>query len=451
MAAPKETLELEVEGGTVVVTSPSRVYFPKAGYTKLDVVRYYAAVAPGALLGVKDRPMALKRYVKGIGAKPFFQKRAPKNLPDYVDTVRLEYPSGGVADEIVVRNPAALLYVANLGCLDLNPHPVRDDDLEHPDELRVDLDPVRGVPWSDVREVALVVQSVLEDVGLVGWAKTSGSRGIHINARIQRRWTFAEARRAALAIAREVEQRAPAIATAKWWKEERHGVFIDYNQMAKDRTVASAYSIRALPDARVSAPIHWHEVPVCEAEDFTIRTMVDRYRILGDVGAGIDRGPAGSLEGLLELSARHEAEGLGGEAPFPPNYAKQPGEPMRVQPSKAKANRGPAVPLVIVANHPDLAPAMEGLERWKARHPDVVPHLHDDDILVDSMRGRSSTWTRVRVRLSGVPEGLRPAPATPDPDVDPTRDERARWARMRAQAKEATPEGAASEVDSSEE
>ena len=354
--------------------------------------------------------MALKRFVKGIGAKPFFQKRAPKNLPPYAATATLSFPSGRTADEIVVRNAATLVWVIQLGCVDLNPHPVRADDLDHPDELRIDLDPVRGVPWSQVRDVALVVREVLTDFGLVGWPKTSGSRGIHVNVRIQRRWTFPEVRRAAIAVAREVERRAPTLATARWWKEERHGVFIDYNQNAKDRTTASAYSVRPLPDARVSTPLTWDELPLCDPADFTLATVPARFAALGDLGAGIDDGEPGSLEALLELWARQEADGDTVEAP--------------------------RVPTVTIANHPELAPAMEGLERWRARHPEVVPYLEEADLLVDSMRGRSSTWTRIRVRLSNVPPELRPPQETPDPDADPTREARARWAEMRRQPPE---------------
>jgi len=325
---------LEVDGFEVAISNPGKVFFEQAGITKLDLVRYYLAVANGALRGVRDRPMALKRFVNGAAGEAFFQKRAPASLPPYVRTVELSFPSGRTADEVVVSNGAALAWVVNLGCIDLNPHPVRDDDLAHPDELRVDLDPGPGVPWSAVREVALVVRDVLVDHRLTGWPKTSGSRGIHVYARIERRWGFGEVRRAALALAREVERRAPQLATSKWWKEERHGVFLDYNQNAKDRTVASAYSVRPVPDARVSAPLLWSEVPDAELADFTIGSMLDRYARLGDVGAGIDEA-VGSLDGLLELSSRDEATGLG-DAPWPPNYAKQPGEPPRVQPSKRR-------------------------------------------------------------------------------------------------------------------
>ena len=341
MASRKEILE--IGGREVSVSNPDKVYFPVPGYTKLDVVRYFLAVADGALAGVGGRPMALKRFVDGIDKEPFFQKRAPDNRPEWMRVATLTFPSGRTADEIVVDEAAGLAWVANLGCIDLNPHPVRADDMDHPDELRVDLDPVPGVPWSQVREVALVVHEALDAVGLVGWPKTSGSRGIHVNVRIQRRWTYGEVRRAALALARDVERRAPSIATSKWWKEERHGVFLDYNQNAKDRTVASAYSIRPLPDARVSFPLRWDEVADVTAEDFTLATVPALFAERGDAGAGIDEA-VGSLEGLLELSARDEAEGLG-DAPWPPNYAKQEGEPPRVQPSKKRkpdqAIRGP--------------------------------------------------------------------------------------------------------------
>ncbi len=332
---PKDpSVSLELDGFEVTITNPNKVYFPDAGITKLELVEYFMAVADGALLGVRDRPMALKRFVDGINGEAFFQKRAPKSVPEYVSTVELAFPSGRTADEVVVSNRAALAWVANMGCVDLNPHPVRADDVDHPDELRADLDPGPGVPWADVRRVALVVRDVLTDHGLVGWPKTSGSRGIHVYARIERRWGFSEVRRAALAMAREVERRAPDISTSKWWKEERHGVFIDYNQNAKDRTVASAYSVRPVPIASVSAPLTWDEVPDAELGDFTLRTMPARYAKLGDVGAGIDEA-VGSLEALLELSERDEAAGQG-DAPWPPNYAKQPGEPPRVQPSKRR-------------------------------------------------------------------------------------------------------------------
>jgi bifunctional non-homologous end joining protein LigD len=420
-----ESVELDVAGEVVTITNPGKLFFPEPGITKLHLVEYYLAVAEGALRGVRDRPMALKRFVDGIGAEPFFQKRAPKSVPSYVRTAELTFPSGRTADEVVVANVAALAWVVNLGCVDLNPHPLRDDDLEHPDELRVDLDPGPGVPWADVRRVALVVREVLTDHGLTGWPKTSGSRGIHVYARIERRWGFGDVRRAALALAREVERRAPKISTSKWWKEERHGVFLDYNQNAKDRTVASAYSVRPVPDARVSAPLTWDELPDAELGDFTVATMPDRYARLGDVGAGIDDA-VGSLDRLLELSARDEAEGLG-DAPWPPHYAKAAGEPPRVQPSRRRATPTPSPtgrrhsrhPLLVVSQAKAKADALAGLERWKERHPDAARHLAVDDVLVDGMRGRSSLWYRVRVNLRHVPERERPGAEPPEPDYDP--------------------------------
>ena len=455
---PKDaSVLLEVDGFEVAISNPGKLFFEQAGITKLDLVNYYLALAPGALRGVMDRPMALKRFVNGAAGEAFFQKRAPASVPDYVRTVELAFQSGRTADEVVVSNGAALAWVVNLGCIDLNPHPVRAGDLDHPDELRVDLDPGPGVPWSTVREVAVVAGEVLSDHGLTGWPKTSVSRGIHVYARIEPRWTFSEVRRAALALAREVERRAPELATSKWWKEERHGVFIDYNQNAKDRTVASVYSVRPVPDARVSAPLLWSEVPTAELADFTVKTMPDRYARLGDVGAGIDDA-VGSLEGLLDLSARDEAAGQG-DAPWPPNYAKQPGEPPRVQPSKRrmpldgeappdpKAPRGrvgsvaPAMPsptarradgiaaptgrrrsahpLIVISQAKAKEDAMAGLERWKKRLPKAAKLLAEDDVLVDGMRGRSSLWYRVRVNLRHVPEAERPAAEPPDPDYDP--------------------------------
>src|SRR5918911_331828 len=332
---PSRKQVLEVAGREVTISNPGKVYFPRTGHTKLDLVRYYLAVAEGALRGVAARPMALKRFPNGAGGEFFFQKRAPESRPEWIETVELSFPSGRTAHEIVVRDAAQLAWVLNLGCIDLNPHPVRAGDLDHPDELRVDLDPVPGVGWDQIRRVALVAKEALEDFGLRGWPKTSGSRGIHVYARIERRWTFMEVRRAAVALAREVERRAPDIATSKWWKEERHGVFLDYNQNAKDRTTASAYSVRPTPDARVSTPLSWDEVPSVEPEAFTIDTVPRRVSELGDPGAGIDEG-AGSLDALLALAAEHEAAGLG-DAPWPPHYEKQPGEPPRVQPSKRRS------------------------------------------------------------------------------------------------------------------
>jgi len=325
---------LQIEGREIAISNPDKVFFPQPGYTKLDLVRYYLAVADGALRGAGGRPMALKRYVNGIEGEFFYQKRAPEARPLWMEVVELKFPSGRSAREFVLRDPAQLAWIVNLGCVDLHPHPVRADDLEHPDELRVDLDPVPGVPWPQVREVALLAREVLREHGLTGWPKTSGSRGMHINVRLERRWTFQEVRAAALALAREVERRAPSLATSKWWKEERHGVFLDYNQNAKDRTVASAYSVRPTKDARVSTPLSWEEVPLVEPEAFTLATVPERFARIGDPHAGIDARP-GSLESLLELSARQKGEGQG-EAPWPPHYAKQDDEPPRVQPSKRR-------------------------------------------------------------------------------------------------------------------
>jgi DNA ligase D-like protein (predicted polymerase) len=478
---PKETEVLRIVGREVTVSNPRKVYFPETGHTKIDLVRYYLAVADGALRGAGGRPMALKRFVDGAAGQPFFQKRAPENLPEFIRTATLTFPSGRTADEIVIDDPAGLAWVVNLGCIDLNPHPVRAEDLDHPDELRVDLDPVPGVPWDHIRLVALATREALAAVGLVGWPKTSGSRGIHINVRIEPRWTYPEVRRAALALARDVERRVPDIATSKWWKEERHGVFLDYNQNAKDRTVASAYSVRPLPDARVSTPLTWDEVPTVEAEAFTIDTVPARFAAMGDPGAGIDDA-VGSLEALLELSERHEAEGLG-DAPWPPNYAKQAGEPPRVQPSRARrppteydpgrgegggpppdvaAERAAAVaagdpnaglptewagsrptptgrrkstiPVVEIARAEHKDEAMAGFERWKARHPGVVGFLEPADVLVDSMRGRSTTWTRVRVNLIHVPEADRPGQEPLESDYDP-------WAGMDIEAWQAATSG----------
>jgi bifunctional non-homologous end joining protein LigD len=462
-----EPVVLDIGGREVTITNPDKVFFPKIGVTKRDMVEYYMAVAEGALRGVRDRPMALKRFVNGAEGEAFFQKRAPDNRPAWLRVATLSFPSGRTADEIVLDDAAGLAWIVNLGCIDLNPHPIRSDDMDHPDELRVDLDPVPGIEWPQIRDVAMVARESLESVGLVGWPKTSGSRGIHINVRIERRWSYGEVRRAALALARDVERRAPGIATSKWWKEERHGVFLDYNQNAKDRTVASAYSIRPLPEARVSAPLAWDEVPTCEAEAFTIATVPRRYAEIGDPGAGIDDA-VGSLDALLELSRRDEAEGLG-DAPWPPNYRKQEGEPPRVQPSKqrkaaaeydtpeaeaereknraamekrfiaeaerraaAKAAGSPipstptptgrrrsSVPVIEISRAKTKKEALDGLERWKARHPEAAAALEAADVLVDGMRGRSSLWYRVRVNLSHVPESARPEQEPLEVDYDP--------------------------------
>jgi DNA ligase D-like protein (predicted polymerase) len=462
---PAQPEVLWIDGREVSITNPDKVFFADAGVTKLDLVRYYLSVAEGGLRGVRGRPMALKRFVNGAAGEAFFQKRAPDNRPEWLRVATLSFPSGRTADEIVVDDAAGLAWIVNLGCLDLNPHPVRADDLDHPDELRVDLDPVPGVEWPKIRDVAMVTKEALEAVGLVGWPKTSGSRGIHINIRIERRWTFPEVRRAALALARDVERRAPAIATSKWWKEERHGVFLDYNQNAKDRTVASAYSVRPLPDARVSTPLTWEEVPTCEAEAFTIGTVPARFAAIGDPGAGID-GAAGSLEALLELSRRDEMEGLG-DAPWPPNYRKQEGEPPRVQPSKqrrpaatydtpeAEAEREKAraalerrfaaaqaareldggtsagtrptptgrrmssIPVIEISRAAKKEEALDGLERWKERWTAAAAALEPADVLVDGMRGRSSLWYRVRVNLIHVAAADRPPQEPLDPDYDP--------------------------------
>jgi bifunctional non-homologous end joining protein LigD len=334
MATKAKPVLIEVGGREVEVTSPDRLYFPAAGITKLDLARYYAAVGESALRGVYNRPVVLKRYVKGIAGDFFFQKRAPEQRPEWIETVELTFPSGERAQEIVVREPACLVWMANLGCIDMNPHLVRADDLEHPDELRIDLDPCPDVPWDWVRRVAMVVRDVLEEHGLRGWPKTSGSRGMHIYARIKAHWDFMVVRRAALAVAREVERRTPELASSQWWKEQRHGVFLDFNQSLQDKTIASAYSVRALPDARVSTPLDWDEVPACAPEDFTLLTVPVRVSERGDPAAGMDAA-AGSLDGLLALSEAQAASGLG-DAPYPPHYKKQEGEPPRVAPSRRR-------------------------------------------------------------------------------------------------------------------
>jgi bifunctional non-homologous end joining protein LigD len=442
MAASKEVLH--IAGREVTVSNPQKVFFSRTGHTKLDLVRYYLRIAEGALRGVSGRPMALKRFVHGAEGEAFFQKRAPKTRPDWIETVELSFPSGRTAEEIVVRDDAQLAWVINLGCIDLNPHPVRDDDLQHPDELRIDLDPVRGVPWSQVREVALVTKGTLDDFGLVGWPKTSGSRGLHIYCRIERTWQFTEVRRAAVALAREVERRAPNIASSKWWKEERHGVFLDYNQNAKDRTIASAYSVRPTPDARVSTPLDWDEVADCEPEAFTIDSVPERFEQIGDPAADMDSTP-GSLQPLLELAEWHEEAGFT-DAPWPPHFAKQAGEPPRAQPSKRRSSspvregivpppapgktsgptgrRRTTMPLIEIARAATEAEAMEGLERWKQRHPTVWPHLAPSDVLVDSMRGASATWTRIRVNLRHVPTDQRPPQEALEVDYDPWKGRR---------------------------
>ena len=432
MAKEEAAEVLSIDGRDVRVTNPDKPYFSRdVKLSKLEIVQYYLAVADGAVAGIRDRPIVLKRFVDGAEGQPFYQKRAPTTRPPWLRTVTLSFPSGRTAEEIVVDDAAGLAWIVNLGCIELHPHAVRATDLDHPDELRIDLDPGPGVAWDDVRRVAAEVQRLLEEVGLRGWPKTSGSRGMHVNVRIQHRWTFTEVRRAALALSREVERRAPTIATSKWWKEERRGVFLDYNQNAKDRTTCSAYSVRPLPDARVSTPLRWDEIPDCEPADFTVLTMPARFATTADPFAGMEEA-IGSLDALLELAARDEAAGLG-DAPWPPHFQKMEGEGTRVAPSRAKGvaksaakkkaatPRRPTMPLITIANSPDKQAALAGLERWKAKHADAAAHLAVDDVLVDSMRGRSSTWTRIRLNLRNVPEALRPPQDTPDPDDDPTR------------------------------
>ena len=436
--APKADREvLTVAGQEVSISNPNKVLFPQAGYTKLDLVRYYLAVADGALRGAGGRPNVLVRYPNGIEGEFFYQKRAPTSRPPWVEVVALRFPSGRSAEEVVPRDAAALVWMANLACLELHPHPVRAGDLDHPDELRVDLDPVPGIEWSQVRDVAGVVQQTLADFDLTGWPKTSGSRGMHIYVRIEQRWTFTEVRRAALAFAREVERRAPSLATSKWWKEERQGVFLDYNQNAKDRTIASAYSVRPTPDARVSAPLDWDEIEACDPRDFTLATMPGRFAQVGDRHAEMDR-KACSLEPLLELSAEQERAGEG-DAPWPPHYRKQPGEQPRVAPSKRRVSKHPLIEIGRAQTRPD---ALAGLERWKTRHPEAASHLEPADVLVDAMRGRFRTWTRIRVNLQHVPEALRPAQEPLDPDdmpddwagVNPSEWKRQRPSRARKES-----------------
>ncbi|MEF2977285.1 DNA polymerase domain-containing protein [Subtercola sp. YIM 133946] len=403
-AAKTPAAVVEIDGEEVRVTSPDRVVFPDVGLTKLDIVNYYVAVAEGALRGAGGRPMVLKRFVKGIDEEAFFQKRVPESHPPYIDTATLHYTRGTSAEETVVRSAAGLAWVANLGCLDLNPHPVRAEDLDHPDELRVDLDPMPGVDWSQIVDVAYIAQEVLADYELVGWPKTSGSRGLHILIRIRPEWSFAEVRLAAESLAREVENRAPGLASARWWKEERgESVFVDFNQNAKDRTVASAYSIRSLPDARVSTPVEWSEVRALKPEQFTVATVLERFADIGDPHRGIDEA-AGSLEGLLRL-----AEELG-PAEKPPRG------------SDGSGRRSSTMPLIEVARTKTKGEATQLYEQWRAGHPDAAAALHPADVLIDGMRGSSSLWYRVRVNLQHVPEGIRPAQEPLLADYDP-------WAR----------------------
>jgi bifunctional non-homologous end joining protein LigD len=469
---------LTLSGREVPVTHPSKPYFTRqTRLTKLDIVNYYVAVAEGALAGIRDRPIVLKRFVGGAEAEPFYQKRAPDKRPGWLRTVTLSFPSGRTAEEVVVDDVAGLAWVVNLGCIELHPHAVRTADLDHPDELRIDLDPGAGVEFADVRRVALECRGLLDELGLTGFVKTSGSRGIHINARIEPRYGFSDVRRAALAFSREVERRAPQIATSKWWKEERHGVFLDYNQNAKDRTTSSAYSVRPLPDARVSMPLAWDEVADCDPADFTVLTAPKRFGEIGNLHAAMDQS-VGSLERLLELAHRDDAAGLG-DAPWPPHYRKMDGEGKRVAPSRARSaapkkapgekapgEKAPArrpkvadaagenveaaeavadapniasptgrrrskMPLIVIANATEKAAALAGLERWKSKHPEAAARLAPDDILIDAMRGRSSTWTRIRINLRHVPEGERPAVEPPDPDDDPTREWRERMKTLK--------------------
>jgi bifunctional non-homologous end joining protein LigD len=415
---------ISVAGREVTISNPDKIYFPRAGHSKLELVEYYLAVAPAALRGNGDRPLVLRRFVDGAERPAFYQKRVPDSRPDWIDTVTISFPSGRTATEVVLRDAAQLAWVVNLGCIELHPHAIRASDLDHPDELRIDLDPSPDAGWKEVREVALLCREVLAEHGLVSFPKTSGSRGMHLYVRIHPRWRFEQVRRAALALAREVERRAPTIATSAWWKEERHGVFLDYNQNAKDRTTCGAYSVRPTADARVSTPLTWDEVPACNPADFTLATVPARFRAIGDPALELDQNPGG-LESLLELSARQAAEGLV-DAPWPPHYSRTADEPPRVQPSR---RRKPASPrpargrnnpdLVTVARAQEKPDALAGLERWKARHPEIAARLGPNDVLVDGMRGRSSTWTRIRLNLAAIPAAERPPAEPPDPDYDP--------------------------------
>jgi bifunctional non-homologous end joining protein LigD len=400
MAQAKDEATLEIGGREVVISHPGKLLVPAAGVTKLDLVNYYLAVADGALRGAGGRPCILVRYPNGIEDEFFFQKRAPAKRPDWLEVAEIRFPSGRSAEEVVPRHPADLAWMANLACLELHPHPVRAGDLDHPDELRVDLDPVPGVEWPQIVQVADIVHEVLTGLGLKGWPKTSGSRGIHVLVRIEPKWTFDEVRRAALALAREVERRAPGLACSQWWKEERQGVFVDYNQNAKDRTVTSAYSVRPKPDARVSAPVTWKELAACNPADFTLHTMPGRFRKIGDPHADIDQWRC-SLEPLLELSQRQDQ----GDAPWPPHYRKGAGEPRRAPPSTAPRQKKPVIE---VARADREAEAVAAAEEWKARHPKAAAHLEPADVLVDRMRGSSSLWYRVRINLEHVPARLRP-------------------------------------------
>jgi DNA ligase D-like protein (predicted polymerase) len=449
--ARKEILQLA--GHEVTVSNPEKVYFPKAGITKLELVQYYLAVADGALRAVARRPQILKRFVDGAEGEPFYQKRAPVKRPPWVDIATFRFPSGRHADEIVVNNTAQLVYIVNLGCIDINPHAVRSEDMDRPDELRVDLDPVPGIAWSQIVEVAKVAKEVLDEHGLMGWPKTSGSRGAHIWVRIRPQWPFTQVRRAALAFAREVERRAPTIATAKWWKEERHGVFLDYNQNARDRTTASAYSVRPTPDARVSMPLSWHDFFLSNPLDFTLKTVPAIFAARGDAHAGIDAAP-GSIEALLELATRQEAEGEV-DAPWPPHYTKKDGEARRVAPSRAKGVAKPPrekLPVITIAQAKLKVDALAGLERWKSKYPAVVAKLAPEHVLIDANRGKSSAWYRVRINLKNVPEAERPPIEDPDPNYD-WKSEYAGWERETREQPESTdaPPAAGASSDPGEE
>jgi len=409
VSAARDAEVLEVDGHEVRVSHPDKVVFPEPGLTKLGLVRYYLAVAEGALRGAGGRPMVLKRFVKGIDKEAFFQKRVPENHPGFIDTATLEYASGTSAEEAVIRDAAGLAWIVNLGCIDLNPHPVRAEDLDHPDELRVDLDPMPGVDWSQIVDVAMIARDVLTDHGLVGWPKTSGSRGMHLLVRIEPRWSYPEVRLAAESLAREVERRAPGLATARWWKEERgESVFVDFNQNAKDRTVASAYSIRPLPDARVSTPLDWSEVRGCRPEELTVASVLRRFAEQGDPHAGVDDA-AGSLEGLLRL-----AEELG-----PAEKAPRASGKGGAKGGDGDGRRQSSMPLIEVARTETKPEALEALDRWKSKHADIVSLLSPADVLVDGMRGSSSLWYRVRVNLQHVPEADRPPQAELEADYDP--------------------------------
>ena len=401
MAKKDDAVTLDIDGHGVRISSPGKVVFPEPGLTKLDLVEYYLAVAEGALRGAGDRPMVLKRFVKGIDREAFFQKRVPENRPEFVSSATLHYASGTSAEEAVITDAAGLAWLVGLGCLDLNPHPVRAADLDHPDELRIDLDPMPGVDWSQIVDVAFVARDVLDDMGLVGWPKTSGSRGIHILVRLDPHWEYPDVRLAAQTFAREVQDRAPGLATAQWWKEERgESVFVDFNQNAKDRTVASAYSVRPLPDARVSTPVDWDELRTVRPEQFTVATVRERFAERGDPHAGIDDAP-GSLDRLLAL-----AEEMG-----PAEKAPRSGD--------GWGRRQSTMPLIEISRAATKEEALAGLETWKERHPSVVPQLSPADVMVDGMRGSSSLWYRVRVNLQHVPEAERPAQEPLEVDYDP--------------------------------